>query len=587
MIEKREKQKRDLTASREAVFRKALEIVDDTTGTMFAEDIRWARACCVKNFTACEESEALGVGCPARPKLYKKRGRKPKQMSRKFNSGVVKTGVCSHSYCMTSDRKNSNCADRNENSTLCYRGDFNDHVCNGENTSRLDSTSNYVSLTTVDIDEKTLTSRFNSSVDPGTSKTYADISSNSDFEDASVTNAKHVSSLSKSPNYEDAGMDVNTLCDNASSIATTSLINTRSVSPLQPKVVLNDLKRSSSSISRKINDSLLRNRHRRSPNFKQNRKRLFFELSVQQDEPPTERTLRPKGTIIKDQPKCDAVPEKRVCHTNGILVSKRSDKTLCDSNWGYNAATIKSTLEENKKLEVRSTRSRSRASASNSFSKLSEQNPTVHDVNKQYKNRQMSSKHNNTSKKVKTTSEKVQRITEKSGMMPEKHVIMLEKNGKVSKNNAEMSEKKQRKLEKSVNLSDHYPMSSKNGHLLWTSTSTFNGDLCSGLENVVKNAIEPVANAMLRHREASDISSRTRSRSNTLDSWSQSVQKDVHDLSHVFLTVQNSETNRKQQQDDSKSCRTIRVDSSKAPLYSPTKCSRFFGKLRQAATSTA
>ena len=79
MVERREKQKRELTAAREAVFRKELEVVADTSGKMSSEDIQWARSSCVKNFTEYEELQTLDLRCPEKPKVYKKRGRKPKR----------------------------------------------------------------------------------------------------------------------------------------------------------------------------------------------------------------------------------------------------------------------------------------------------------------------------------------------------------------------------------------------------------------------------------------------------------------------------------------------------------------------------
>ena len=64
MVEKREKQKRDLTKAQETVFWKELEIVDDRSGKMTPEDVRWARSCCTNNFTEYEVLQNLNFNYP-------------------------------------------------------------------------------------------------------------------------------------------------------------------------------------------------------------------------------------------------------------------------------------------------------------------------------------------------------------------------------------------------------------------------------------------------------------------------------------------------------------------------------------------
>ena len=76
MVEKREKQKRELTRARESVFRKELEIMDDVSGRMSSDDFRWARACCTKNFTEYETLQTLDFNYPRKPKVHKRHTKK-------------------------------------------------------------------------------------------------------------------------------------------------------------------------------------------------------------------------------------------------------------------------------------------------------------------------------------------------------------------------------------------------------------------------------------------------------------------------------------------------------------------------------
>jgi hypothetical protein len=548
MVEKREKYKRELTAAREAVFRKELEVVDDTSGKMSTEDIQWARSCCVKNFTEYEELQTLDLRCPAKPKVYKKRGRKPKRRSMKTINGFVQTGVMSQSDGITSEYsgecEESDSALRNKDSTFCSGDSINDHLDNEGTTSRADVTSNCTSSydnTASNIDEKTLTLRSNSSARSGCSNND-NISSDSDFEDESARKAKRRASISqlRMPKLSKSDTEVAGVPRSSDAESTgSSSIHTRGSSPVQLKTRLNGLNVSARVNLLEIKDGV-KNHLCRSPNtvagrqLKRNRKRLFCELSEKHDESQSPMTLRSNGTIPGEQLTCNAVSEKRVCRPNGILNSKSNEKTTSKSNSLNNDD---SQSEESGKSEVRFTRSRSRTSALDSPKSSSGQNDVLH-VDKQ---------------------------SEKNGNIPEL-----------------------------------FQTRSHNSRAVSTSTpSTIDGVLCIGKSDEIsrKDASQLAHHSLSNHDEVSDISSRTRSRSNTSDSASSPVKKDT-DVSHILSTGQNTETNCKR--DSAKKeviaerCRTPRqarlsdnVVASKATLYSPTKCPRFFGKLRQAATTSA
>ena len=547
MVEKREKYKRELTAAREAVFRKELEVVDDTSGKMSTEDIQWARSCCVKNFTEYEELQTLDLRCPAKPKVYKKRGRKPKRRSMKTINGFVQTGVMNQSDGITSEYsgecEESDSALRNKDYTFCSGDSINDHLDNEGTTSRADVTSNCTSScdnTASNIDEKTLTLRSNSSARSGCSNND-NISSDSDFEDESARKAKRRASISqlRMPKLSKSDTEVAGVSRSSDAESTgSSSIHTRS-SPVQLKTRLNGLNVSARVNLLEIKDGV-KNHLCRSPNtvagrqLKRNRKRLFCELSEKHDESQSPMTLRSNGTIPGEQLTCNAVSEKRVCRPNGILNSKSNEKTTSKSNSLNNDD---SQSEESGKSEVRFTRSRSRTSALDSPKSSSGQNDVLH-VDKQ---------------------------SEKNGNIPEL-----------------------------------FQTRSHNSRAVSTSTpSTIDGVLCIGKSDEIsrKDASQLAHHSLSNHDEVSDISSRTRSRSNTSDSASSPVKKDT-DVSHILSTGQNTETDCKR--DSAKKeviaerCRTPRqarlsdnVVASKATLYSPTKCPRFFGKLRQAATTSA
>lgn len=76
MIEKREKYKRELLATREAIFYKQNEILGDNSCNSMVENLRTS---CIKDWTVNEQSESLDLRLPVRPKVYKKRGRKRKK----------------------------------------------------------------------------------------------------------------------------------------------------------------------------------------------------------------------------------------------------------------------------------------------------------------------------------------------------------------------------------------------------------------------------------------------------------------------------------------------------------------------------
>ncbi len=549
MVEKREKHKRELTAAREAVFRKQLEVVDDTSGKISTEDIRWARSCCVKNFTEYEELQTLDLRCPAKPMVYKKRGRKPKRKSMNRINGFAQTAVTSLSDGITSEHsgecEESDFADQNkDHSTFCSNDTANDYLDDKGTTSRVDAPGNCTSScdnTSSNADEKTLTSRSNPPARTGSSNN--DMSSDSDFEDESAKKVKRRASISQLRMRKSSKSDIEVHEVTQSSDASCTSIHPRGGSPVHLKVRLNGLNVNARVNLLEVKDGA-KHRLRRSPStvadrqFKRKRTRSALELSEERDESPLLRTLRSNSATLEEQLTCNAVSEKRACLSNGILDSKSNEKTMmCNSNSLNND---ESRPEESGKLEVHFTRSRSRTSDVDSSKSSSEQNDVLHTVDKH---------------------------SEKNGNMPE-----------LCRTRSHRS------------------------HAVSTSTpSTMNGVSCLGKseEKIRTNASQLAHDDSLsNHDEVSDISSRTRSRGDSAGSASSPVKKCVG-ISHVLSTAQNTETNCKRgsprKEVIAESCRTLRrqakltdnLGASKATLYSPTKCSRFFGKLRQAATTSA
>lgn len=278
------------------------------------------------------------------------------------------------------------------------------------------------------------------------------------------------------------------------------------------------------------------------PEFKQSvknnelkRKRLFRELPEKRQEPLSPRTLR-SSAVLGVKLTYNPVAEKRICRPNGVLRSNSSDKSRRDSN-SFKTEEIQ--VEKQVELEVRLTRSRSRTSGSDSPKSSPEVSDELHTINK---------------------------LSEKNENKPElRHTR--------SKNN--------RAVSPSV-------------------PPQVNGVLCNGKneENFVKNVPQLAQESLSNCDEVSDIAFRTRSRGSTLNVDPYPV-KDASE-SRILSTSPDSRTDCMQNGTTKKVIsergRSLRrhtrlsdnLGASKATMYnSPTKCSKFFGKLRQATATSA
>ena len=551
MVEKREKFKRELTAAREAVFRKELEVVDDTSGMMSAEDVRWARSCCVMNFTEYEELQALDLQCPTKPKVYKKRGRKPKRYSSNAINGLLVKRVESQSEEIASEVsgecEESDSVDQNKEFKFCSSSSVSERLetegpidaarieVPSSSASSYDNTSNKIDDNSSTLRQKPVT-RSNSSNNDN-------MSSDSDFEEASATKSKRRASIRQLQLRKLSKSDSEVVLSPSGDVDSVgcSSVLTQGNSPLQTKTMLNGL-----NVSARVHLPDLKNRLRRSSidvTEARKRKRLFYEQSEKRDhdELRLPRTLRSNGSISSEQLTCNVVSEKRVCRPNGILRSYNNENVIHHRSDRNSSNSDRNQSEEDDKVEVRLTRSRSRVSSLDS-PKSSKQRETLYADNKQ--------------------SDKDETIT------------------------------------------DFRPTKSSNCHEVSTLVSPkVNGVLCSGKndEDLTKNNVKMEQESVSNIEEVSDIASRTRSRSNTLDSDSTPSKNDIdtfYDVHHIFST-QNTEANFKRdsamKEAIAERCRTLRrqarlsdkLEASKASLYSPSKCPRFFGKLRQTATTSA
>ena len=359
MVEKREKHKRELTAAREAVFRKELEVVDDTSNRMSTEDIRWARSCCVKNFTEYEELQTLDLRYPAKPKIYTKRGRKPKRTTMNRINGFVKASVMTQSDGIMSEHSGEceeiDSANHHEDSSFYSSDGVNDHLVDQGTTSHTaaPSTSSGDSIASI-TDEKTLTLLSNTTT-RSTNSNNDDMSSDSDFENELVQKAKRRASISRLRGRKLSKSDTEVLEGTQSGDALCSTvsapIHSAGSSSVQLKARLNGLKRNGA-VNLLEDEQHAKNYPRVSSKTvtgKRNRKRLFCEMSEKHNESQSPRTLRSSSTTLGGQ----LTYEKRVCRPNGILHSKSSSSSF---NNGEGQS------EEIGKLEIRFTKSRSHAS---------------------------------------------------------------------------------------------------------------------------------------------------------------------------------------------------------------------------------
>ena len=708
MIERREKMKRELTATREAVFRKQLEVVEDTSGKMSTEDVRWARSCCVKNFTEYEELQEIDLQWPVKPKIHKKRGRKPKRKWKKLTNGLVQPTVMCQSDGVTTEHSGecgeSDCRDPNNDSTFFSSDNGMIPLDNEATTSSAgvrDNSAMSCENSWSDIDERVRSLRNKPSARLGSSNDNG-MSSDSDFEDESTRKSKRRASIGQLRVRKSSKLDAEvarvsgsskTVSTDSSSIHTrgsspihtrdsspihqlqmrksskldaevpgvsgsgeavltdsssihtkdssrihsggsspihqlrmrkpskldaevagiggsreavftgissihtkgsspirtrdsspirtrgsspiqsrgsspiqtrgsspiqtrgsspiqtrgsspihtrgSSPIHTRGSSPVQPKGGLNGLNMISAINLPEFKESVKNNvclspKNAADRQLKRNRKRLFCELAEKRQEPLSPRTLRSNGAVLGVQLACNAASEKRICRPNGVLHTNSSDKSRCDPNSLKNEEIQ---IEE-VKLEVRLTRSRSRTSVSDSPKSSSELSDELHTANT------LSEKNANKPKMCQTRSNK-------------NRVVSPSKPSKV------------------------------------------NGVLCNGknVENFVKNVPQLVQQSLLNSDEVSDIAPRTRSRGNALNV--NPYPKDASE-SRVLSTFPDSQTNcmkndttKKVISERGRSPRhhtklSENLGASKATMYnSPTKCSKFFGKLRQTATTRA
>lgn len=559
MIERREKMKRELSATREAVFRKQLEVVDDTSGSMSAEDIRWARSCCVKNFTEYEELQEIDLRWPVKPKVYKKRGRKPKRKRRTLTNRFVDTAARSQSDANATERSDecgeSDSRERNKDSTFSPGNSVDGHLDNDVATSSgADVPDNCMFLATIscentcsDNDERLRSSRNK----PPKRSNDNGMSSDSDFEDESTRKSKRRASIAQLRLRRSSKLDTDVADVSGSSGAVLTgsrSMQTRGSSPVKSKAGLNGL----NVISHRVNlpelkDTVKDNNVRLSPNnaedgqLKRNRKRLFCELSEKRQEPPSPRTLRSNGAVLGVQLTHNVASEKRIRRPNGVVHSSDSEKSRSGSN---SLKAAENRAENDVRLEVRLTRSRSRTSGSDSpksSSELSDEPPTT---NKLPENASKADSCGTRSHKDRAVSP-----SKMNG------ILCIRKNEEIVA-----------------------PQLAKEG--LPTS--------------VPQLAQESLSNG----DEVSDIASRTRSRGHAIKI--DPCQMKDSKLSHIFLTCPETQTNCKQGYptkkaipDRSKLLRrhtksSDNLGASKATMYnSPTKCSKFFGKLRQAATTSA
>ena len=558
MIERREKMKRELSATREAVFRKQLEVVDDTSGSMSAEDIRWARSCCAKNFTEYEELQEIDLRWPVKPKVYKKRGRKPKRKRRTLTNRFVDIATGSQSNANATERSDecgeSDFREQNNDSAFSPSNSIDGHLDNDVATSSgadvPDNCTISCENTCSDNDERLRSSR---SKQPKRSNDNG-MSSDSDFEDESTRKSKRRASIAhlRLRRSSKLDTDVADVSGSSEAVLTGSLsMKTRGSSPVKSKAGLNGLNVISVHCNLLESKGTVKdNNVRLSPNnaedgqLKRNRKRLFCELTEKRPEPPSPRILRSNGAVLGVQLTHNVASEKRIRRPNGVVHSSDSDKSRSDSN---SLKATENRAESDVRLEVRLTRSRSRTSGSDSpksSSELSDEPPTT---NKLSENASKAGSCGTRSNKDRAVSPSVS--SKMNG------ILCIKKNEEIV-----------------------VPQLGKEG--LPTS--------------VPQLAQESLSNG----DEVSDIASRTRSRGHAMKIDPCQI-KDSK-LSHIFLTCPETQTNCKQGYPTKKAIpergRLLRrhtkssdnLGASKATMYnSPTKCSKFFGKLRQAATTSA
>lgn len=194
MVEKREKQKRKLIRARESVFRKELEIVEDSSGKMSCDDVRWARSCCTKNFTEYETLQRLDLHLPHKThKRHTKKRRRRVQQNNVLSSAVeeVFSTPGEDSPCPAKEgdmerEDDSDCSEQCESASMSFTSNVEESpsgVSNGRKTSVKTSVSSseHVSNEDRDVTEVMRETCFASSRHG--SKRLEEFSSDSDFED--------------------------------------------------------------------------------------------------------------------------------------------------------------------------------------------------------------------------------------------------------------------------------------------------------------------------------------------------------------------------------------------------------------------
>ena len=666
MVEKREKYKRELTTAREAVFRKELEVLEDTSGRISTEDVQWARSCCVKNFTEYEELQTLDLRCPARPKIYKKRGRKPKRTARNLMNGFVQTSPVNQSDGITSEHsgecEESDSVNHHEDSTFCFSDSVNDHLSDQETTARIldvPSTSSCDNNASSSTEGKTLALR-NNTIARSTCSNNDGTSSDSDFEDERARKAKRRAAINrlrerKSSKSDTEMVEVSRSGDAMSSFRTSPIHGSNS-SNMNPPVNSSE------------DEEDAKNHPRLSPNTvtsrqrKRNRKRSLCEVSEKRNESQSPRTLRSNSTTALDQQQltCDVVSEKRVCRANGMLHSSsssfkngegqpeengelqvrftrsRSHASDADSSEASGKLHVLFTRsrshtfdvdssEENVRLEIPLTTSRSRITSNSgssednvkfqapltrSQSHTSDSDFPVENSKVEVRLTRSRSHTSHAESSVKTGKLEVpltrSRRHTSDAVFPEENdklesVRFTRSRSRTSDSDSSKSPFEQNAVsqtvdkhsEKEGNIPEFCQTRSHSRRAPCPSTpSMINGVSSMKSEDGIITSAAQLSHDSFSNHDVSDVSSRTRSRSSTLESGPSSLAKSVG-ISHFLNTSKNSETNCKRDSEEKEV--TLRreaklsdnLGASKATLYSPTKCSNFFSKLRHGATTSA
>lgn len=411
MVEKREKQKRELIKARESVFLKELEIVGDTSGKMSSDDIRWAQSCCRKDFTEYETLQTLDLNYRRKPKTYKKlskrRRRRIKQNSTVLNSTeeeVLSSGDISDKSVETEGKTYCDRSDLGESSSMYSTTNVSQNLVD-ENTGQKSAISNET-VSDKGHNEKDASGETCCASSQRISKRLEDLSSDSDFEDESLRNTKlrsarrqrieHLQSQEESKQKNEITRSEGVKCGSPgqsnsrlngvrvafSKDATTGLVPVKNFKT-SGEIKQNVLRSSKRIVGRTYNG---------------NRKRLFADLSrkIENSEKRSERVLRSSAGMLDGQMILDKfdifLSPKRFCHRNGVVGSPKNDENA-DQNRNLRHAERLSD-ETPKVISEESVRTRSRCRRVDSGSPISSstrrdsgfsENVSVHPNNSSYK----------------------------------------------------------------------------------------------------------------------------------------------------------------------------------------------------------